>query len=131
MLSINVNRNILISLGNVFYKLVCRETSNTKSAFVRVESSSRADPSVDSLVPTSVSFERTPENMLELAFKMVTAFSQLINLKLFSFTSARLWQAYFHLLILLPLQVSGNWLLIEQIQLLSLFTVKDTNQNNL
>ena len=69
--SVNVNRNILISLGNLFYKLVCRETPITKSAFVRVESSSRADINASdySLVPTSVLLERTPENVLELAFQ--------------------------------------------------------------
>ena len=37
----------------------------------------------------------------------------------------------FYLFILLPLHVSGNRLLIEQIRLLSFFTVKDTKQNNL
>ena len=46
----------LYSLGHLFYKLVCKETPKTKSAFVRVESSSRADINASdySLVPTSV-----------------------------------------------------------------------------
>ena len=62
---------------------MCKGTPKTESAFVRVESSSRADINANdySLVPTSVSFERTPENILELAFKIVTVFSQLTNLR--------------------------------------------------
>ena len=89
-----------------------------------MESSSRADINASnySLVPTSVLSERTPENILELEFQ--DGYCIFLN-------SARLCQAYFTHFLLLPLHVSGNRLLIEQIRLLSLFTVKDTEENNL
>ena len=50
---------------------MCKETPKTKYAFVKVESLSRADINASdySLVPTAVLFERTPENILELAFQ--------------------------------------------------------------
>ena len=110
---------------------MCKETPKTKSVFVRVDSSSRADINASdySLVPTSVLFERTPENILELAFQdgyCIFSINKSLN-------SAQLGQAYFTCLFfsLLPLHVSGNRRLIEQIRLLSpLFTVKDTKQNN-
>ena len=53
------------------YKLLCKETPKAKSAFVRVESSSWVDINASdySLVPASVLFQRTPENILELAFQ--------------------------------------------------------------
>ena len=118
---------------------MCKETPKTKSVFVRVDSSSRADINASdySLVPTSVLFERTPENILELAFQdgyCIFSINKSLNSPLtFFFNSAQLGQAYFTCLFfsLLPLHVSGNRRLIEQIRLLSpLFTVKDTKQNN-
>ena len=113
---------------------MCRETPKTKSAFVRVESSSRADINASdySLVPTSVLFERTPENILELAFQdsyCIFSINKSLNSPLTFFL---IRPGYFTCLFLslLPLHVSGNRRLIEQIRLLSLFTVKDTKQDN-
>ena len=60
----------MISLGHLFYKLVCKETPKTKFAFVRVElTQADINASNYSTVPTSVLFERTPESILELAFQ--------------------------------------------------------------
>ena len=73
---------IIISLGYLLYKLVCKETPKPKSAFLRVESSSRTDINASdySRVSTSVLFERTPENILELVFQDGYCIFQLLTL---------------------------------------------------
>ena len=81
-----------------------------------MDSSSRADINASdySLVPTSVLFERTPENILELACQdgyCIFSINKSLNSPLtFFFNSAQLGQAYFTCLFLslLPLLVSGN-----------------------
>ena len=62
----------MISLGHSFYKLVCKETPKTRSGIRNMHGVelTRADINASnySTVSTSVLFERTPENILELAF---------------------------------------------------------------
>ena len=63
--------NIFISLGHLSFILLCKKTPKTKFAFVRVEPLSRPDINASdyTLVSTSVLFERTLGNSLELAFQ--------------------------------------------------------------